>query len=119
MIGCGNLGDLTYTDNHGLNTGARSPICQIPLKDGRSCRYHMIYTRGIKLKRDQWGRLEELQVDRIASWRDIPKRHIDEKETSAELKDCNKGQLGETRRQRGNRPIGRRNRLGKTTLVGV
>ena len=28
----GHLGDLTYTDNHGMNTGARTPICQIPIK---------------------------------------------------------------------------------------
>ena len=119
MIGCGNLGDLTYTDNHGLNTGARSPICQIPLKDGCACRHHMRYTRGIKLKGDQRERLSELQVDRIALQRDIPKHQIAEKDASEELKEYNRGQVWETRRQMGNRPIGRRNRLGKTTLVGV
>ena len=94
MIVWGRSGDLTYTDKHGMNAGARTPICQIPLKGWRACRHHMRYTRGFKLKGDQRDGLSELQVDRIALQRDIPKHKIEEKDDSEELKENSRGQLG-------------------------
>ena len=53
---------------------------------------HDIY-EGPKLKGDQWGRLEELQIDRIALQKDIPANQIEEKDTSKGSHAYNGGQL--------------------------
>ena len=62
---------LIYADRQGRNTGRRTFICQIPAKDTCDCRYHMRYTKGIRLKASQWGQMEELQIDSVALQRDI------------------------------------------------
>ena len=65
------LKGLIYTDRQGRHTGHRAFICQIPANDTCACRYHMRYTKGIRLKTSQWEQRAELQIDSVALQRDI------------------------------------------------
>ena len=51
----GTLEVLIYTDRQWRSTGRRTFICQIPVMATCACRYHMRYTKGIRLKTSQWG----------------------------------------------------------------
>ena len=68
------LEGMVYTDRYGRNNGVESFMRRIPIGNGCARRYHMRYTRGIKVKVDQWDNLDGLQIDRIALQKDIPAR---------------------------------------------
>ena len=68
-----NLGELTYTDRHGGNGLGAAFICRL---QSCACRYRMRYTRGVEVKEDMWGRLAELQIDKVAAQKDILKKAV-------------------------------------------
>ena len=85
------MGDLTYTDNHGVNAGVRSPICHT----GWVClsTSHEIHERNQIAMRSAGG-TRRTTGRQVSLQRDIRKRQIADKEASEELKDRNRGQLG-------------------------
>ena len=47
---------------------------------GCDCRHHMKYTRGVVEKGEEWGKLSELQIDKVEVQKEIWKKQVGEED---------------------------------------
>ena len=52
-------------------------MCQV---GGCACRYHAKYTRGVVETGEEWGKLAELQIARVAERKEISKKQLAEED---------------------------------------
>ena len=68
---------MAYVDRFGRHDHAAAFICQ---EGGCDCLYRVKYTRGVVEKGDIWGKLAELQIDKVAAQKAILKKKLEEED---------------------------------------
>ena len=66
---------MTYVDRLRINISEKAFMCQL---GGCACRYHMMYTRGVVEKGEEWGKLAEFQIGKVAAQKEILKKQLEE-----------------------------------------
>ena len=69
------LDGMIYVDRLGGRSSEREFTCQV---GGCACRYHVKYTSGVIEKGEYWVGLDELNIDKVESQKDISKKLLEE-----------------------------------------
>ena len=68
----------------------RDFMCQV---GGFACRYRVKYTRGVVGRGAEWGKLAELQIDKVSAQKDISKKRLEEEDIPGGLRVEIRGEL--------------------------
>ena len=82
---------MTYVDKYGRNDHINAFIWR---EDGCARRYRVKYGRCVVAKGGIWGRIAELQIDRVASQSDILERQLSDDDIPNALRGELRNELG-------------------------
>ena len=71
------LDEMIYVDRLGGNSSERAFMCHV---GGCDCRYRVKYTRWVIARGDEWGKLAELQIGKVAAQKEIPNKQLGEED---------------------------------------